>query len=98
MQLKSDPDQVIDTLVPVVSDLVDSLPAAPYVLSLDGSRDWAPRTVQAAVMLTARLYRRRNSPNGVEALTEGGATYVSRYDPDIAQMLRTGRFAPPRAR
>jgi hypothetical protein len=49
---------------------------------------------QAAVMLAARLVRRRNSPGGVETFGES-VTYVSRYDPDIARALHSGVWAAP---
>jgi len=51
-------------------------------------------TYQAAVMLAARLVRRRNSPGGVETFGES-ITYVSRYDPEIARALRQGLNALP---
>lgn len=51
-------------------------------------------TYQAAVMLAARLVRRRNSPGGVETFGES-ITYVSRYDPEIARALRQGIYALP---
>ncbi|MCM3577446.1 hypothetical protein M3686_04765 [Micrococcus luteus] len=85
-------EPVIEQLIPVVAARIDALPSAPRT----EAGDWDARTVQAAIMLTARLYRRRNSPAGVEAFTEGGATYVSRWDPDVAQLLRIGSYAPPR--
>lgn len=56
---------------------------------------WAPTTVLAATMFAARLYQRRNSPNGVEAVGEMGTTYVARYDPDIARMLYLDSFQLP---
>lgn len=49
---------------------------------------------QAAVMLAARLVRRRNSPGGVETFGES-VTYVSRMDPEIARALHTGPYAMP---
>ena len=48
----------------------------------------------AAVMLAARLVRRRNSPGGVESFAES-IHYVSRYDPDIQRALRQGDYAFP---
>lgn len=48
----------------------------------------------AAVMLAARVYRRRNSPAGVEVMGESIA-YASRYDPEIDRALRTGFFSSP---
>jgi hypothetical protein len=49
---------------------------------------------QAAVMLAARLVRRRNSPGGVESFGES-VTYVSRYDPDIGRALHSGTWSMP---
>jgi len=89
-------DTHLEAVVAATADLVDSLPDAPR-LPADGpgNRAWAPRTLQAAVMLAARLYRRRNSPNGIEAMTDGGASYVSRYDSDISRMLRIDGYTRP---
>lgn len=56
---------------------------------------WPADIALGAKMLAARLYRRRNSPGGVESLGELGPVYVSRNDPDLAQLLRLGRFARP---
>lgn len=56
---------------------------------------WAPTTVLAATMFAARLYQRRNSPNGIEAVGDMGTSYVARYDPDIARMLYLDSFALP---
>ncbi len=76
------------------------LACAEAVTALVGGLDhvgdrWDESTRLGAVMLTARLYRRRNSPNGVESLTEMGASYVSRYDSDIARLLLVDSFAKP---
>jgi hypothetical protein len=66
------------------------LPDDPPVLS------WPANTVLGANMLAGRLYRRRNSPAGVESFSDlGGAVYVQRNDPDIALLLRTGAYARP---
>lgn len=51
-------------------------------------------TYHGAVMYAAREYRRRNSPAGIEVYGEG-ASFVSRFDPDIDRCLRTGAWAPP---
>lgn len=48
-----------------------------------------------ATMLAARLYRRRNSPEGVATFTADGAVYVQRNDPDVAMLLGIGAYAPP---
>ena len=68
----------------------DPDPELPPVLS------WPANTTLGANMLAGRLYRRRNSPAGVEAFSDlGGAVYVQRNDPDIALLLRTGAYARP---
>lgn len=50
---------------------------------------------QGALLLAARLWRRRNSPEGVATFTADGAVYVQRTDPDVAQYLGIGTYAPP---
>lgn len=50
----------------------------------------------AATMLAARLYRRRNSPEGVQGVTPDGlAIGIVRSDPDIARLLRIDQFSTP---
>jgi hypothetical protein len=49
---------------------------------------------QTAVMLAARLVRRRNSSAGLETMGDT-VVYVSRWDPDIQQGMRTGAYAWP---
>lgn len=60
----------------------------------DETGQWPPAVVQGAVMLAARITRRRNSPAGVESFGELGATYVSRYDPDVEKLLGLGPYRP----
>ena len=81
--------------VAAVNAMVAALPTAAKVTTEAGGEQWADQTVTGAIMLAARLVRRRNSPAGVEAFTDTGAAYVARYDPDIARMLRLDRFTPP---
>ncbi len=51
---------------------------------------------QAAIMLAARVIRRRNSPGGIEQFgTDGLVSYVARFDPDIERSLRLGSWARP---
>lgn len=57
--------------------------------------DWPGNIVLGATMLGARLLRRKNSPGGVEAFGTDGAVYVSRTDPDVAQLLGLGSWQPP---
>ena len=53
-----------------------------------------PDVYQGSVMLAARLYRRRNSPAGIESMGEA-VTYVASFDPDLDQFLRRGRYRMP---
>lgn len=50
---------------------------------------------QGAVMYAAREVRRRNSPAGVQAFSDGQVSFVARYDSDIERALRTGAWARP---
>jgi len=51
---------------------------------------------QAATMLAARLYRRRNSPEGIAGITpEGVAVGIVRSDADIARLLRIDAYSTP---
>lgn len=62
----------------------------------DAARAYMPdaEVYQAAVMLAARVSRRRNSPSGIETMTDT-VTYVSRYDPEIERALRQGAWTRP---
>ena len=56
-----------------------------------------PATVQlATAMLTARLWERRGTALGIAAFDDGAAVRVGRNDPDIARLLQTGPYTPPR--
>jgi hypothetical protein len=57
---------------------------------------WSEPKRQGAVMLAARVFRRRNSPAGVESFGELGPIYVQRNDPDVAQLLGLGAYARPK--
>ncbi len=76
-----------------VVQFVDHLPSAPRN---DDDGTWSPATILGATMLAARLIRRRNSPAGIEAFNETGASYVSRRDPDVARLLRMDAYAAPK--
>lgn len=94
-------DDTLEIIVAAVAALVRTLPVAgdasadpttdPIVL-LD---EWPAYVEYGSTLLAARLFKRRNSPAGVESFGEFGAVYVMRNDPDIAQMLRLGSWARP---
>lgn len=53
-----------------------------------------PDIYQGAVQLAARIYRRRNSPAGIETMGDS-VNYVASFDPDLDQFLRRGRYRMP---
>lgn len=57
---------------------------------------WPAGVEHGAIMLAARLHRRRATPNGVETFSDMGATYVARYDSDLDRTLRINGWTPPR--
>jgi hypothetical protein len=91
-------DQLILAAVDAANAYVWTLPARVmmYLPTDPPTYQWPADTVLGATMLAGRLYRRRNSPAGVESFSDlGGAVYVQRNDPDIALLLRTGAYARP---
>lgn len=80
--------------LPVASDsLTYGTPA--YPAAPGPPPQWPAHVTLGALMLCTRLWRRKDSPSGVEAFTDQGAVYVQRNDPDVAQLLRLGSFTPP---
>lgn len=82
-------------------DLLDAVTAAvnAWVAALPHwstvTDPWPPDLTQGAVMLAARLYRRRNTPAGIESMPDG-AVYLPQRDGDVDPLLKIGRYAPPR--
>lgn len=85
-------DVEISEVIDPVDLLVRRLPVADEAR---GAEAWPADIVLGAVMLGARLHRRRNSPDGVSAFGDQGPIYVQRNDPDIAQLLQLGDYARP---
>ena len=85
-------DDTVGQLVDAVNSQVRTWPVAS---AADGAAEWPAHVVTGATMLAARLFRRRNSPGGVEAFGQDGAAYVMRTDPDVAQLLGLGGWSPP---
>lgn len=56
---------------------------------------WPESWRLGTIMLIARFDRRRNSPAGVDTVTEMGPVYIQRRDPDVAQLLEIGSWARP---
>ncbi|WP_084653996.1 hypothetical protein [Nocardia altamirensis] len=83
-------DADVTTVVNAVNSLMVQWFSAPIPPQL-----WPESKRQGAVMLAARLFRRRNSPAGVESFGELGPIYVQRNDPDLAILLGLGSYARP---
>jgi hypothetical protein len=56
---------------------------------------WPDDVALGSVMLAGRLWRRRNTPGGVESFGQEGAFYVQRNDPDVALLLGLGAYVQP---
>jgi hypothetical protein len=82
-------------LTPLVAAVNGSIRGWAVSAPIVGEDEWPDRIKSGASMLTARLFRRKNSPAGVEAFGSQGAAYVMRNDPDIAMLLRLGAWAGP---
>lgn len=87
-------DDRLEAIVAAVNGRVRRWPVASLAVDLD---DWstAPDVVEGATLLAARLWRRKNSPAGVETFGSEGAAYVVRQDPDVALLLRLGNHQGP---
>ena len=87
-------DEDITLIVGAVNAWVDGLPVA---AGQDGTNEhpYAATVQLGAVFLSVRLFKRRDSPSGVEGFGTDGAVYVRRNDPDIALLLNLGDYAKP---
>lgn len=81
----------MNVIIPAVIEEVNSLPSID--LNVDGT--WKATTKLGAIMLAARLFSRRNSPNGTTTTADGVQTYLPRYDNDIARLLHIDAFREP---
>lgn len=93
-----DDDDQLDVIVAAVQSTVRRWPVAAdargAVEDTPGEA-WPEAVEYGATLLGARLYRRRNSPAGVETFGQLGAVYVMRNDPDVAMLLKLGPYARP---
>lgn len=93
-------DDALTLVVAAVNDQIVEWCGPPTVLVSGDTGDvldYRPKFQQGATMLAARVYRRRNSPNGVEDYGSElqGAIYTRASDPDVAQLLGLGRYERP---
>lgn len=85
-------DAQLEAIIAAVNNLVRGLRVSEVAV---GAETWPAKITQGATMLAARLFRRKNSPAGVEAFGQLGGAYVMRNDPDIAQLLQLGNYQAP---
>lgn len=85
-------DDRLNAIVAAVNSLVRTWPVAAAAVN---EPTWPAHIVEGAAMLAARLFRRKNSPAGVEVFASQGAAYVMRTDPDIAMLLKLGSYSTP---
>lgn len=85
-------DARLNSIIVAVNNVVRGLRVSELAV---GQENWPARIVEGATMLAGRLFRRKNSPAGVEAFGSLGAAYVQRNDPDIAQLLKLGTWQTP---
>jgi hypothetical protein len=89
-------DARLQLRIDAVNSWVRQLPVASEALTYGTPPPaWPPHVTMGATMLATRLWRRKDSPSGVETFTDQGAVYVSRNDPDVAQLLSIGSYSPP---
>lgn len=84
-------DDALTSVIAAVNSRVRGLPVAQLP---DTATEWPAHVERGANMLAARLFRRRNTPSGVEAFGDVGV-YVRRNDPDVAMLLQLGDYAKP---
>lgn len=87
-------DASIGAAVGAVNAQVRAWPAA---APADGLASWdtLANVVHGSVMLAARLWARRNTPEGVATFGSDAPAYVQRNDPDVAMLLSLGAWAKP---
>lgn len=98
LKLPAGDDVFVDRAVSAANAYVAGLPVVVDLgFEIDGvtPEPWTDDINLGAVMLASRLYRRRNSAGGVEAITESGAQYVARYDSDISRLLKIDGYQKP---
>lgn len=81
---------ILPLIVNAVNVYVDSLPH----IDREDTGVWAATTHLGAILLAARLYRRKNSPGGIESVGDS-MSYIARYDSDISRLLNIDTFRKP---
>lgn len=85
-------DDELEGIVAAVNDTVRGFASADAARGLDA---WPSRFELGATMLAARLWRRKDTPQGVATFGDSAPVYIQRNDPDVALLLRIGAYAKP---
>lgn len=89
----SDDDELTEH-VAAVNAQVRRWPVAAYALVPEPAA-WPADVERGANLLAVRMWRRKSSPAGTEAMPQLGAAYIARSDPEVAQLLQLGPWAAP---
>lgn len=81
-------------LIPIVTAVNDLVRSWPVAGRADGLEAWPAGIVLGANMLAARLWRRKDTPGGLEVIGDVVA-YVRRSDPEIAMLLQLAEWSKP---
>lgn len=82
-----------DILVDVCNAVTVWVNRLPCVVDgLEDGQPWTDDIRLGATMLTARFYRRRNSPSGIDTVTDAGAIYLPRRDADVDTLLLLNEY------
>lgn len=76
-------DGILTDCLAATVELVD-LRLGPWVIPTD---PWPANVEEAVLLQAARLYKRRNSPEGVTGFGDLGVVRITALDPDIDQLL-----------
>lgn len=78
----------------VMQECIDA--AVSFVERYKGpDKDWDAATNLGCIMQAAGLFRRRNTPGGIDTFGES-AMYTRAVDSEVERLLRIGRYAMPR--
>lgn len=92
--VSADDEILLEASCAAANAFVRDLPIAKrHDAASDVEQAWPANVSLGADMLAGRIFRRRNSPAGVETLGDLGPLYVSRSDPDITMLLQLRRPA-----
>lgn len=89
-------DDALTTITAATNAYISTIPVVANLPT--DTTELPPDITLGAVMLAARWYRRRNSPEGLVSYGDMGGVTVPRLDADIERLFRIGRYAPMQAR